>query len=356
VQEKVYSIESLYLIYSDEMLNTLKNQINSILDVIKKRDSEKKDLRFIPFIKPFNVDIAKHYAKIFYDYLELICMTDEKISEFEKNLLLNIVTPTEETINNENKNIKSVANEIEELIGLDSVKNEIQSLTNLIKIQDARKKQGLKTNSINYHLVFTGNPGTGKTTVARIVSKIYKELGILKKGHLVETDRSGLIAEYVGQTAVKVNNLIDSALDGVLFIDEAYSITDSQGNDFGKEAISTLLKRMEDDRERLIVIVAGYSDKMANFLESNPGLSSRFNRYIEFEDYNKEDLVNIFIKLVESNEYFLTEKAKEKLTNLIQEDLENKNEHFGNGRYVRNIFEKTIENQSNRISNIQDLN
>lgn len=360
VQEEVYNFDKLHLMYSEDVIRLTKNQISSILEVVNKRESEDTGLRFSPFLKPFNETISKLYSEIFYDYLKLICLSDDKISDFEKTILSEIVSPKESTdktdIKESKENIESVKNEINDLIGLQGVKNEIQSLINLIKIQDARKNQGLKTNSLNYHLVFTGNPGTGKTTVARIVSKIYKELGILKKGHLVETDRSGLIAEYVGQTAIKVNKLVDSALDGVLFIDEAYSITDSEGNDFGKEAISTLLKRMEDERERLVVIVAGYSNKMNDFLESNPGLSSRFNRFIDFEDYSQEDLINIFQKFVQTNQYELTESAKKTLEILFKKATENKDENFGNGRFVRNTFEKTIEKQSNRIANIKELN
>ncbi len=355
-REEVYDYKILYLINGD----TIKNYIKNVFEDIEAIKRSEKGLRFVPFLKPFNEETSKHYSEIFYDFLKLICLSDGKISDFEDTLLSDLVSTVETPTNKENNkskgDIMSIVNEINSLVGLQSVKNEIQSLINIIKIQDARKKQGLKTNSLNYHLVFTGNPGTGKTTVARIVSKIYKELGILKKGHLIETDRSGLIAEYVGQTAVKVNKLIDSALDGVLFIDEAYSITDSAGNDFGKEAISTLLKRMEDDRERLIVIVAGYSAKMNDFLDSNPGLNSRFNRYIDFEDYSKEDLVNIFIRFVDSNQYVLLETAKIALTELIERDLQNKDENFGNGRYVRNIFEKTIERHSNRIANLNILN
>jgi SpoVK/Ycf46/Vps4 family AAA+-type ATPase len=360
IQEETYEFEMLHILYSENTLKSIKNQISAILEVINKRDSKDTGLRFSQFLNSFNETRAKLYSEIFYDYLKLVCQSDNKISDFEKTILSEIVSPKESKDKTNNKefkeNIESVKNEINDLIGLQGVKNEIQSLINLIKIQDARKGQGLKTNSLNYHLVFTGNPGTGKTTVARIVSKIYKELGILKKGHLIETDRSGLIAEYVGQTAVKVNKLVDSALDGVLFIDEAYSITDNEGNDFGKEAISTLLKRMEDDRERLVVIVAGYSIKMNDFLESNPGLSSRFNRYIDFEDYSQEDLYNIFQKFAESNQYELTESAKKTLKIFFKKALENKDENFGNGRFVRNTFEKTIEKQSNRIAKLKELN
>ena len=190
---------------------------------------------------------------------------------------------------------------LEALIGLAPVKNEIMALANFVKIQKQRVDAGMKAVPVSYHCVFTGNPGTGKTTVARIVAGIYRDLGVLAKGHLVETDRSGLVAEYVGQTAVKTNKVIDDAIDGVLFIDEAYTLAQAGGNDFRMEAIATLLKRMEDDRSRLVVILAGYSGEMETFIEANPGLRSRFNRYIDFPDYSAEELVQIFMSLAESN-------------------------------------------------------
>lgn len=350
-------------IFQEDMKTSLKNVFSDIIEQSEKYEKEPNHFSFLSqYIKDYNDELFNEYSQLLYDYSFLICNFDNTISKYELEVLEEIKTSklNIENINtndkDSNKNNQNVLTEIKDLIGLHSVKKEIQSLINLIKIQNARKKEGLKTNSFNYHLVFTGNPGTGKTTVARIVSKIYKELGILKKGQLIETDRSGLIAEYVGQTAIKVNKLVDSALDGVLFIDEAYSITDGEGNDFGKEAISTLLKRMEDERERLVVIVAGYSNKMNDFLESNPGLSSRFNRYIDFEDYSQEDLINIFQKFVETNQYELTESAKKTLDILFKKAIENKDENFGNGRFVRNTFEKTIEKQSNRIANIEELN
>jgi AAA+ superfamily predicted ATPase/predicted transcriptional regulator len=250
--------------------------------------------------------------------------------------------------------LKSSTSELDTLVGLASVKEEIKTLSNFIKIQQKRKEQGLKSSSVSYHCVFTGNPGTGKTTVARIVAQIYKDLGILSKGHLVETDRAGLVAEYVGQTAVKTNKIIDSALDGVLFIDEAYSLIGT-GQDYGKEAIATLLKRMEDDRDRLVVILAGYSKEMQDFINTNPGLQSRFNRYIEFPDYSAEELLQIFEKNVARFDYKLEKDACMAMAKYFQNAVENKDANFGNARFVRNIFEKTLEKQANRLSTDPDL-
>ena len=243
--------------------------------------------------------------------------------------------------------------ELDGLIGLDSVKQEVRTMSNFIKVQLTRQQQGLKATQVSYHCVFTGNPGTGKTTVARILAGIYNKLGVLKKGHLVETDRSGLVAEYVGQTAVKTNKVIDSALDGVLFIDEAYSLVTGSGNDYGNEAIATLLKRMEDNRDRLIVILAGYGNEMKQFIDSNPGLQSRFNRYIHFPDYNAGELLQIFARYAQMNDYDISAEAQEKLKSLLEDAVNNKDKNFGNGRFVRNLFEKTLERQANRLSGVE---
>lgn len=243
--------------------------------------------------------------------------------------------------------------ELDELIGLEEVKTEVHSLVNFVKVQKMREKQGMKTPKLSYHLVFTGSPGTGKTTVARIVARIYKDLGILKRGHTVETDRSGLVGEYVGQTAPKTNNVIDSALNGVLFIDEAYALVpDRAHNDYGQEAISTLLKRMEDDRDRLVVIIAGYPNEMQRFIDSNPGLQSRFNRYINFPDYTPEELVRIFKMYLKKNEYTMSQETEDYLLQRIEYVVAHKNRNFGNARYMRNIFEKTIQHHANRLSHI----
>jgi SpoVK/Ycf46/Vps4 family AAA+-type ATPase len=203
--------------------------------------------------------------------------------------------------------------------------------------------------------VFYGNPGTGKTTVARLLSQIFKSLGILSKGHLIETDRSGLVAGYVGQTALKVYEVVNSAIGGILFIDEAYSLSSGGETDFGQEAIDTLIKLMEDNREDLIVIVAGYPKEMEEFINSNPGLRSRFNNYINFYDYNPEELVEIFLVFVERNGYKITDSANQKLSELFTKLHKMETENFSNARLVRNIFEKSINKQANRIVELQEI-
>lgn len=243
--------------------------------------------------------------------------------------------------------------ELDELVGLENVKTEIRSIVNFAKIQSIRKKRGLKVFPISYHLVFIGNPGTGKTTVARIVAKVYKQLGLLSKGHLVEVDRSGLVAGYVGQTAIKTQGVISKAMGGVLFIDEAYMLSNER-DVFGQEAIDTLLKAMEDHRDDLIVIVAGYESLMKAFVESNPGLKSRFNRFIHFEDYTPDELFAIFTSLCSKNQYLLSEEATARVKDYFCRIYEARTESFGNGRAVRNCFEKMITNQANRMAQYKE--
>lgn len=246
--------------------------------------------------------------------------------------------------------------ELNGLIGLSRVKSEVESLRNLIKIQAMRAQQGLPNTNMSYHVVFTGNPGTGKTTVARIIAGIYKELGILKKGHLVETDRSGLVAEYVGQTAPKTNAKIDEALDGVLFIDEAYTLVAGGESDYGSEAIATLLKRMEDDRDRLVVILAGYTQEIQEFIDSNPGLQSRFNRYIQFDDYSADELCEILKSNLKKSRYQIKRDAYEYARGYIEQKLMMRDEKFGNARFVRNMFEKIVQNQADRLARMESIN
>lgn len=244
--------------------------------------------------------------------------------------------------------------ELDALIGLSSVKAEVKKLASFVKISEERRKAGLKVPSMSYHMVFTGNPGTGKTTVARIMAKIFNSLGILKKGHLVETDRSGLVAGYVGQTAKQTNGIIDSALDGILFIDEAYALAEDGGKGYGGEAIATLLKRMEDDRSRLIVVVAGYTEEMKTFIDANPGLKSRFNRYIEFHDYSAGELAEMFRRRVKSNQYKLAPDVETDLVPAFEKVTQKRDRQFGNGRFVRNLFEKAVERQAVRLSSVKN--
>lgn len=304
-------------------------------------------------------DVVNKYAVLLYRFASILAKADGNVDEKETAWLANMVKFTEsadkgrETAR-EAKDAPALQ-QLDKLIGLESVKEEVNKLTNFIKVQNLRKQKGMNAITISYHCVFTGNPGTGKTTVARIVAQIYRELGILKKGQLVETDRSGLVAEYVGQTAVKTNKIIDSALDGVLFIDEAYSLVQGGGNDYGKEAIATLLKRMEDDRDRLIVILAGYDNEMKMFIDSNPGLQSRFNRYIHFSDYNAEELMAIFKLNLKKFDYELTNDAEQKISHLFSYAVSHKDQNFGNGRYARNVLEKTLENQATRLASVSEI-
>ncbi|MDE6022562.1 MAG: AAA family ATPase, partial [Muribaculaceae bacterium] len=296
------------------------------------------------------------------EYLNLlhdisVCMADAyDVFPWQAKIYLEKIKPGEQKASSEsNKETdaegkNNVKSELDELIGLAEVKNEIKKLSSFVKVQQWRSNEGLKHPVVSYHCVFTGNPGTGKTTVARILAGIFKELGLLKRGHLVETDRSGLVAEYVGQTAVKTNKIIDSALDGVLFIDEAYSLVSEGTGEYGYEAIATLLKRMEDNRDRLVVILAGYGNEMRHFIKSNPGLKSRFNRYFHFEDYSSSELWEIFNSMLGKHDYVIEDEAKIKLRLILDKAVQNHDRYFGNARYVRNLFEKIIENQAMRLS------
>jgi len=239
--------------------------------------------------------------------------------------------------------------ELDALVGLDRVKADVRQLINFLKVQKLREEQGLKSLPASRHLVFYGNPGTGKTTVARLVAQIYRTLGVLRRGHLVETDRAGLVAGFVGQTAMKVRDVTTKALGGVLFIDEAYTLASGGANDFGQEAVETLLKMMEDHREDLVVIVAGYTGRMQEFLDSNPGLRSRFNKHIHFDDYGVEQLVKIFKTFCQKAEFKPTEGAEKELTSIFGVLTASRDETFGNARAARNLFEATLSKQANRL-------
>lgn len=251
--------------------------------------------------------------------------------------------------------VEDLLSELNSLIGLSDVKSEVSSLVNFIKIRELRKGKGMVVPNVSLHLVFTGNPGTGKTTVARIVAKIYHALGILTRDHLTEVDRSGLVAGYVGQTALKVKDVIEKSKNGVLFIDEAYTLSSSGGNDYGKEAIEILLKEMEDHRDNLIIIVAGYTAPMQEFLEINPGLKSRFNRFISFSDYDNIQLYEIFVKMVTEAGYNIDSACVPQVELLLEKIIAEKGINFANAREVRNIFEYCISRQADRLAAQQSI-
>lgn len=249
------------------------------------------------------------------------------------------------------EDLNAIYKELDALVGLEPVKNEVHRSTNFARMQVLRRQQGLPIVEAALHSVFFGNPGTGKTTVARLMGRIYKSLGILRRGHVVECDRGRLVAEYVGQTAVRTHAMIDSALDGILFIDEAYSLAGRGEQDYGNEAIDTLLKRMEDDRDRLIVIVAGYNEPMKQFIGSNPGLESRFTNYLNFPDYGPGELLEIFHRMAAQSGLICPPDTEKRVLAICQSLRSAQSEHFGNAREMRNLFETAVRNQSTRLVN-----
>lgn len=362
---RIYGLKKITFSELPVIYNQISTSIADYLPIIEKINADNTNSGHLfllgAIINNMDKEMGKQYHLLLYRYASIIAKADGTVTAKESDFLKKLMSPWNNDINiNETEPSEAIYTDTPEkqegmqqlnlLIGLEQVKNEVATLANFIKIQRMRASKGMKAPSFSYHCVFIGNPGTGKTTVARILACIYKELGILEKGHLVETDRSGLVAEYVGQTAVKTNKIIDSAMDGVLFIDEAYSLISNSTNDYGKEAIATLLKRMEDSRERLVVILAGYTQEMKEFIDSNPGLQSRFNRYIEFKDYSEDELLKIFLSNLKKYEYIITDEAIEKMKRLINKAIINKDHNFGNARWVRNVFEKTLEIQANRLA------
>ena len=251
------------------------------------------------------------------------------------------------------EDMKDLLAELDGYIGLQTVKEEVHNLINMASVYQLRRQHDLPTTDMSLHLVFTGNPGTGKTMMARMMARIYRSLDILSRGQLVEVDRSGLVAGYVGQTAIKTQKVIEKAMGGVLFIDEAYALNGRSENDFGQEAIDTILKAMEDHRDDLVVIVAGYTDLMDRFIHSNPGLESRFNRFLLFDDYTTDEMVEIFRMQCKKGCYQLTEEAQPLIRDYIAE--ESADDSFGNARGVRNLFEHVLGAQNNRLAAMEKI-
>ena len=252
--------------------------------------------------------------------------------------------------------LEQLMEELNSLVGLKSVKQDLTNLINLVKVRKLREERGMKQPDITLHLVFSGNPGTGKTTVARLLAKIYKVLGVVSEGQLIEVDRSNLVAGYIGQTATQTAEIVESAIGGILFIDEAYTLIKSgDEKDFGQEAVDTLLKLMEDNRDDLIVIVAGYTDKMEEFVNSNPGLKSRFNKYIFFNDYTGKELTSIYNSMAKKQEYITDEEASKYVQEYLTKRAKAHEENFANAREARNYLERCIERQATRIVNIKDI-
>lgn len=262
----------------------------------------------------------------------------------------------EQTSIEDDQTIEELLDELNQLIGLESVKKKVNDLIAFQTINKKREDIGLYSEKSTLHMAFVGNPGTGKTTVARIVGRIYKQLNLLSKGHFVEVSRTDLIAGYQGQTALKVKEVINRAKGGVLFIDEAYSITENDHSDsYGRECLTELTKALEDYRDDLVVIVAGYTEPMEKFFDSNPGLRSRINCFINFTDYEENELVEMFENLCEKNNYFLTEKALDKIKDIICEKTAAKGKDFSNGRMVRNLFEAVVMNQARRVYALEQI-
>lgn len=332
--------------------NAFKSHFNKIVQDNILFDLDKSKTYLLNYLKQNKHPKFKEVNEAFSAFLKLVCDFDVQKNQ-NTNDILGIDFKIHSAIEIEDDSLEKVLEELNGLVGLENVKKDVAELVNLLKVQQKRTTQGLKNIEITLHTVFLGPPGTGKTTVARLLGRIFKHLEFLTKGQMIETDREGMVAGYVGQTATKVDALVNEAKGGVLFVDEAYALSQNLVNDYGAEAVNTLLKRMEDFRDDFAVVVAGYDEPMQVFIDSNPGLRSRFNRYFHFDHFSPDELFAIFEIYCKKSDFILTEEAKEKLKDTFELLYEKRDDSFGNARVIRNIFEKCIQKQANRIVKIK---
>lgn len=348
-----YSKKLLQVASSLDAITGANGQITKLADSVVNHCDDESVIQLYKKI----VDVIDSSALKKEIYSVAVSAREAMISYLGYSQLVNICTAEKDRLDCESgKPLEELLNELNSLVGLHDVKATVNDLIVYQQVRKLREMQGLHSQKETMHLAFTGNPGTGKTTVARIIGHVYKQLGLLSKGHFIEVSRTDLIAGYQGQTALKVKKVVEQAKGGVLFIDEAYSLTENDHSDsYGRECLTELTKALEDYRDDLVVIVAGYTEPMQKFFDSNPGLKSRFNTFIEFNDFTGEELSQILISLCKKNDYLLNDSAAKELCEMLYHAAENAGEQFANGRFVRNVFDELVMNHARRVIKIENV-